>query len=98
MFGSYSVTYRAFINVSGGSKLEIFFFPCDPHPTHPDKPPGCLTLESLISVHFGSVSVPFAAFGSVWVSFGSISGPFRGFGGGRGGVGERGFCKGKEYH
>ena len=25
-------------------------------------------------------------------------GPFRGVGWGRGGVGERGFCKGKEYH
>ena len=34
-------------------------------------------------------------FGSV---LGSVSGPFRGVGWGRGGVGERGFCKGKEYH
>ena len=58
------------------------------------------------SAPFGSVSAPF---GSVWlrfgsvlapfrVCFGSVSGPFRGVGWGRGGVGERGFCKGKEYH
>ena len=30
------------------------------------------------------------------VCFGSVSGPFRGVGWGRDGVGERGFCKGKE--
>ena len=39
-----------------------------------------------------------APFGSVWLRFGSVSGPFRGVGWGRGEVGERGFCKGKEYH
>ena len=36
--------------------------------------------------------------GLFWVCFGSVSGPFRGVGWGRGEVGERGLCKGKEYH
>ena len=56
----------------------------------------------MISVHFGSVWLRSAPFGSVWLRFGSVPGPFRvcfgGAGWGRGGVGERGFCKGKEYH
>ena len=68
-----------------------FLFPLQPHPPQPDKPPRCPTPEGLISVHFGSV----------WLRsgpFGSVSGPFRGVGWGRGGVRERGFCKGKEYH
>ena len=57
----------------------------------------------MISVHFGSVWLRSGPFGSVWldpfrVCFGSVSGPFRRVGWGRGGVGERGFCKGKEYH
>ena len=56
--------------------------------------PARPTAKSLISVHFGSVS------GSVWGPFWfrSVSGPFRGVGWGRGGVGQRGFCMGKEYH
>ena len=53
----------------------------------------------MISVHFGSVWLRLAPFR---VCSGSVSGPFRvrfgGVGWGRGGVGERGFCKGKEYH
>ena len=36
-------------------------------------PPSPPTPESLILVHFGSVS---ARFGSVWLRFGSVSGPF----------------------
>ena len=80
-----------------------FLFPLQPPPTsHPNKPPSRPTPESLIWVYFGSVSV---CFGSVWlrlapfrVCFGSVSGPFRGVGWGRGGVGESGFCNGKEYH
>ena len=84
--------------------LVIFFFPYNPPPPpYPDKPPARPTPKSLISVHFGSV---WLRFGSVWlrsgpfrVCFGSVSGPFGGVGWwGRGGVGERGFCKGKEYH
>ena len=54
---------------------------------------------------FGPFRLRLAPCGSVWlrlapfrVCFGSISGPFRGVGWGRGGVGERGFCKGKECH
>ena len=57
----------------------------------------------MISVHFGSVSVRFGSVGlrlaPFWpfrVCFGSVSGPFWGVGWGRGGVGERGFCKGKK--
>ena len=86
------------------SRVVIFFFPYNPppHPPYPDKPPARPTPKSLMSVPFGSV---WLRFGSVWlrlapfrVCFGSVSGPFRGVGWGRGGVGERGFCKGKEYH
>ena len=83
--------------------LEFSFFSLQPPPPPiPTNPPGRPTPEGLISVHFGSISV---RFGSVWlclapfrVCFGSVSGPFRGAGWGRGGVGERDFCKGKEYH
>ena len=76
--------------------VVIFFFPYNPHPPpHPDSPPARPTPQSLISVHFGSVSV---RFGSVWLRFGSVSGLFRVCFGVLGGVGERGFCKGKEYH
>ena len=49
-------------------------------------------------LNFGPFPLRVAPFGSVWLRFGSVSGPFRGVGWGRGGVGERGFCKGKEYH
>ena len=76
---------------------QILSFPLQPHPPpYPDKPPGCPTPESLISVHFGSVWLCLAPFR---VCFGSFSGPlkFRGVGWGRGGVRERGFRKGKEY-
>ena len=90
--------------LSGGATVVIFFFPYNPpHPPYPEgKPPTRPTPKSLISVHFGSV---WLRFGSVWlrlapfqVCFRSVSGPFRGVGWDRGGVGERGFCKGKEYH
>ena len=76
---------------------QNFFFPYNPllPPSRQTPPPGQPTPESLISVHFGSVSV---LFGSVWVRFGSISGPFRVHFGVLDGVGERGFCKEKEYH
>ena len=80
----------------------VFLFPLQPTPPPPRQTPARPTPKSLISVHYGSVSV---RFGSVWlrlalfqVCFGSVSGPFRGVGCGQGGVGERGFCKGKEYH
>ena len=85
-------------------KIVIFFFPYNPHPPPPipTKPPGRPTREGLISVHFGSIWLRSGLFGSVWLRFGSLSGPFRvrfgGVGWGRGGVGERGYCKGKEYH
>ena len=85
------------------SNLVILFFPYNPHPsTSRQPPPGRSTREGLISVNFGSVWLRSAPFGSVWLRFGSVPGPFRvrfgGVGWGRGGVGERGFCKGKEYH
>ena len=74
-----------------------------PTPPHPDKPPRPSHPRGL---DFGPFRLRLAPFGSVWRSvwlrFGSVSGLFRGrFGGvgwGRGGVGERGFCKRKEYH
>ena len=67
--------------------VVIFFFPYNLPP--PDRPPGHPTPESLISVHFGSVSGPFGPVSGqfrvrFWVRFGVL-----------GGVGERGFCKGK---
>ena len=94
---------RVSVVCTGLARVVIFFFPYNPTPPpYPDKPPARPTPKSLISVHFGSV---WLRFGSVWlrlapfrVCFGSVSGPFRGVGWGRGGVGERGFCKGKEYH
>ena len=72
--------------------VVIFIFPYNPHPSHPDKPPppSCPIREGLISVHFGSVWLCSGLFGSL--------APFRVRWWGRGGVGERGFCKGKEYH
>ena len=57
-----------------------------------------------LSLHFlGRTAVQeMSGIGSVWLRFGSVSGLFRvrfgSFGWGRVGVGERGFCKGKEYH
>ena len=65
-----------------------------------------LRLSGSDPVHFGSVWLRSAPFGSVSglfrVCFGSVSGLFRvrfgSVGWGRGGVRERGFCKGKEYH
>ena len=67
-------------------------------PAHPDNPPPSHPREldsSPFRVRFGSVSV---RFGSVWIRFGSVSGSSWGVGSGWGGVVERGFCKGKEYH
>ena len=64
-----------------------------PRPSHPKK------------LDFGPFRLRFGPFRSVWVRlalfrvcFGSGSAPFRGVGWRRGGIGERGFCKGKEYH
>ena len=62
-----------------------------------------LFVVALSLVWFAGVTPEFRlGFGSVWLRFSSISGPFRvrfGVLGGVGvGVGERGFCKGKEYH
>ena len=81
--------------VLGSWILVIFFFPYNPTSPHPDNPRNRPTPESLISVHFGSVSV----------RFGSASGPFENFRarfGVLGGVGVAsgrwGFCKGKKYH
>ena len=80
---------------------DILFLLQPPPLPIPTNPPGRPTREGLISVHFGSVWLRSAPFGSVWLRFGSVPGPFRvcfgGVGWGRGGVGERGFCKGKEY-
>ena len=73
-----------------------FFFVC------PSRACRDEAIVSQIWVHFGSV---WRHFSSVRLHlapfrdrFGSVSGRFRGVGWGRGGVGERGFCKGKEYH
>ena len=57
---------------------DILFPLQPPTPPHPDTPPGRPTREGLISVHFGSVWLRSAPFGSVWglfrVRFGSVSG------------------------
>ena len=76
----------------------IFFFPCNPPSPQADQPPPAVPPER--AKFFGQFRLHF---GSVWLRFGSVSGPFswgpfRGVGWGRGGVGERGFCKGKDYH
>ena len=83
-----------------GFRIVIFFFPYNPHPPPPRQTPPAV--PGSISVRFGSV---WLRFGSVWLRlalfrlrFGSVSGPFRVRFGVLGGVGERGFCKGKEYH
>ena len=77
----------------------IFFFPYNPPTPLPRQTPRPSHREKLdfspFQLRFGSVRLRLARF---WVCFGSISGPFRGVGWGRGGVEERGFCKGKEYH
>ena len=53
--------------------VVIFFFPYNPPP--PDKPPGRPTPESLISVHFGCVSVRFGSVSGLFrVRFGSVLG------------------------
>ena len=58
------------VMVNGSDFLSPLQPPPAPTPTNPPSRP---TLESLISVRFGSVSAPF---GSVWLRFGSVSGPF----------------------
>ena len=73
----------------------IFFFPYNPPPPLPRKPPARPTPKRLISVHFGSV---WLRFGSVWLCLAPFRVRFGSFWWGRGGVGEKGFCKGKEYH
>ena len=86
--------------ILSATNLVIFFFPYNPDPSPSRQtPPGRPTRKGLISVHFGPVWLRSALFGSVWLRFGSVPGPFRvrfgSIGWGRGGVGERGFCKGK---
>ena len=75
----------------------IFFFPYTPPlPATPPNPPPVPRRKAWfrsISDPFGSVSAPF---GSVWLLFASVSGPFQVRFGVLGGVGEMGFCKGKE--
>ena len=63
-------------SVGVGAFSSDFLFALQPPPPSPipTNPPGRPTPESLISVHFGSVS---ALFGSVWLRFGSVSAPFR---------------------
>ena len=72
---------------SSSPRLVIFFFPYNPPPPYPDKPPARPTRKSLISVHFGSVWLRFSSVGSVWLHFGSVLGPFRVRFGVLGGVG-----------
>ena len=77
-------------------KVVIFFCHYNPStpptPTNPPPLPPRKAWFRSISDPFGSVTAPFR------VCFGSVSGPFRVLFGVLGGVGERGFCKGKEYH
>ena len=81
--------------LQGQSSDFLFLLQPPPPPPHPDKPLGRPNPKSLISVDFGSVSV---RFGSVWLRLAPFRVRFGSVGWGRGGVGERGFCKGKEYH
>ena len=73
-----------------------FLFPLQPHPAASQQAPWPSHPRELDSspfrARFGSFARPFR------VRFGSVSGPFRSVGWGWGGVGERGFCKGKEKH
>ena len=82
------------------SKLVIFFFPYNPpNPPTPTNPPPVPPRKAWFlgpfRLRFGSIWLRLALFR---LCFGSVSGPFQGVGWGRVGVGERGFCKGKEYH
>ena len=90
-------------HLTKNANLVIFFFPYNPHPPPPRQTPPAVPPERArfrsVSAPFGSVSAPFRLRLALFrLRFGSVSGPFRGVGWGRGGVGERGFCKGKEYH
>ena len=76
-------------------KSSDFLFPLQPHPPHPHKPPRPSHPKKL---DFGPFRVLFGSFRVRLAPFGSVSGLFRVRFGVLGGVGERGFCKGKEYH
>ena len=69
------------------NQFSDFLFPLQAPTPYPDNPPPLRPLRTW----FWSISV---RFGSVSVHFGSVSGPSWGVGSGRGGVVERGFCKG----
>ena len=80
-------------------KLVIFFFPYNPPPPLPRQTPRPSHPEKL---DFGPFWLRLAPFRLRLAPFGSVSAPFRApfrvrFGV-SGGVEERGFCKGKEYH
>ena len=75
------------------SLCSDFLFPLQPlTPPLPRQPPRPSHPQKL---DFGPFWLRLAPFR---VCFGSVSGPFWGVGWGQVGVGERGFCKGKEYH
>ena len=83
------------------ARFSDFLFPLQPPPPLPRQTPRLSHPEKLDFGPFRLRLAPFRLrFGSVWglfrVRFGSFSGCW--VGSGRGGVGERGFCKGKEYH
>ena len=75
-----------------GCGVVIFFFPYNPPTPLPRPTPRLSHPEKLDFSPFR------LRFGSVWLRFKSVSGPLRVRFGVLGGVGERGFCKGKEYH
>ena len=64
-------------------------------PPHPDKPPLPSHPRGL---DFGPFRLRLAPFGSVWLRLGAFRVRFGPISGVLGGVGERGFCKGKEFH
>ena len=70
-------------------------FPLQPPPPPPPESRQTPRLSHLRGLDFGQFRLRLAPFQVGLAPFGSVSGPCRAVGRGRSGVGERGFCKGK---